>query len=98
MAKRYAPHSFAKLDIDFFGAAGTYVGMQSQDEHDRLRLIGALLLEAGRMMEDTSPEFARRLPDHVAGAAARIAILETIAAELLALAGAGRALLRAMSD
>ena len=55
MAKRYAPHLFAKLDVDFFGAASLYTGMQSQDDHGRLRLIGALLPEAGRLMEDTSP-------------------------------------------
>jgi hypothetical protein len=71
--------------------------MQDDDDLHRRELIGALLLEAGRLMEDTSPEFAMRLPDRVPGLAARIGILEATATDLLALAAA-RALLRGVSD
>ena len=67
------------------------------DHDNRRQLITGLLLEAGQLMEDTSPELAMSLPYHVAGVAARIAILEAAASDLLALATAGRALLRGMS-
>lgn len=49
-------------------------------------------MEAGRLMEDTSPEFALALPDGAA-IAARIELLERIGSDLQALAAAVRALL-----
>ena len=59
---------------------------------------GALLLEAGRLMEDISPEFAIKLPDAAEGVRARIMVLETAADDLLALAAAARALLRSSPE
>jgi hypothetical protein len=90
--------AMAKLRLDFFGLASLCVAMRSDHEHDRRLLLTNLLLEAGRLMEDASPEFAMRLPDRAAGVAARIDILELTAGDLLALATAARALLRGISD
>lgn len=72
--------------------------MRSEEQTDRLRLIGALLLEGGRLMEDTSPEVAIKLPETAEGILARIAILEAAAHNLLALSAGARALLRTMPD
>lgn len=71
--------------------------MSEPDAHC-LRLIEELLLEAGRLMENASPDFALSLPD-IAAVAARIDHLNQIASDLHALAQASRALLRiAASD
>ena len=60
----------------------------------QLRLIADLMLEAGRIMEDVSSEFARRLPRSRDGVTERIALLEQSASDLTALAAAARAILR----
>jgi hypothetical protein len=68
-----------------------------EDTHDdRTALAVMLLMEAGRLMEDTSPEFALALPDDNA-IAARIELLDRIGCDLQSLAAASRALLRAQS-
>jgi hypothetical protein len=62
------------------------------DTHDdRKALAEMLLMESGRLMEDTSPEFALALPDHNT-IAARIELLERIGSDLRAFAAAARAL------
>ena len=60
---------------------------------DRTALAVMLVMEAGRLMEDISPEFARALPDEAA-IPARIELLDRIGIDLLAFAAAARALLR----
>jgi hypothetical protein len=72
--------------------------MTTEDRSDHVNLISALLLEAGRIMEDTSPELALKLPEDPEGASARIVALETAAHHLVALAAAARALLRQGSE
>ena len=60
---------------------------------DRLNLIQQLLLEAGRIMEVSSPEFALAVPGS-RELDRRIALLEQTASDLLALASAARTLHR----
>lgn len=72
--------------------------MKTEGRSDRMYLISALLLEAGRIMEDTNPELALKLPEDTEEANARIAELETAAHHLVALAAAARALLRQVSE
>ncbi len=72
--------------------------MRSDHEPDRHQLLTNMLLEAGQLMEDASPEFAMQLPERAAGVAARIDILELTVGNLVALTTAARALLRGTSD
>lgn len=81
-----------KLRMDFPPATSPFACMSDPDSHC-LRLIEDLLLEAGRMMENSSLDFALALPDFVA-VAARIDKLDRIASDLRALGGAARALSR----
>jgi len=63
---------------------------------DRADLVRSLLLEAGRLMEDASPEFALGMRD--AGAiSSRIELLGCISSDLHAIAAASRALMRGLS-
>ncbi|WP_126174380.1 hypothetical protein [Altericroceibacterium xinjiangense] len=67
--------------------------MSASADDDNRRLVKQLLLEAGRTMEDSSPEFALT----ASGAREldrRIVSLERTAADLLALASAARSLRR----
>jgi hypothetical protein len=68
--------------------------MDTKDERDALAVT--LLLEAGRIMEDTSPEFALAIRDGDE-ISDRVERLEQTAEDLAALAGAARALLRQRS-
>lgn len=63
---------------------------------DREELAETLLLEAGRLMEEASPEFALALPDYVT-ISARIEHLDQIGSDLQAMAAAARALMRGLS-
>ena len=65
--------------------------MDDTPDH-RVALAGMLLMEAGRLMEDASPEFARALPDEAA-ISARIEALDRIGSDLRALTSAARTLL-----
>ncbi len=69
-------------------------GMPHADDHSRSELIQLLLLDAGRLMEDVSPEFAMALPETAEALDDRITSLETVASDLQALASAARALFR----
>ncbi len=60
---------------------------------DRGELVRLLLLEAGRLMEVASPDFALALADEHA-IALRIEQLENIGTDLTAFAAASKALLR----
>lgn len=62
-------------------------------EDGRHGLAGALLLEAGRIMEDTSPEFALAMRK-ASDISDRVERLEQTAGDLRALAAAARAMLR----
>jgi hypothetical protein len=62
--------------------------------NDTAHLIQQLLLEAGRIMEDCSPEFALALPPDGEEIAARLTALEGAVRDLAALAAAARALQR----
>lgn len=80
-----------KLSLDFWIVTSLCVSMD--DTHDdREALAVRLIMEAGRLMEDVSPEFARALPDEAA-MAARVELLDQIGSNLRALAAAVRALL-----
>lgn len=83
-----------KLRVDFSPPASMCAGMSHADDDSRSELIQQLLLEAGRLMEDASPDFAVALPDAVECIEARIALLEAVASDLQSLAVAARALLR----
>ncbi len=61
-------------------------------------LIQGLLLEAGRLMEDESPELAMILPREPALIAARVDRLHRVATDMLALAVAAQALARSIGD
>jgi hypothetical protein len=62
--------------------------------NEQFALAVALLLEAGRAMEDTSPEFALVLPDSAA-IIARAELLARVAGDLQAFAAAALVLIRA---
>lgn len=68
-------------------------GMSDADFEKRAELIQQLLLEAGRLMEDASPELALGLPVSLGALNARIIALDVIADDLAALAAAARLLL-----
>ena len=61
-------------------------------DDDRITLAVMLLMEAGRLMEDISPQFAMALPDEAA-IFARVELLDRIGSDLRALTLAARALL-----
>lgn len=61
-------------------------------------LIQGLLLEAGRLMEDESPELAMILPCEPALIAARVDRVHRVATDILALAGAAQIIARTVSD
>jgi hypothetical protein len=61
-------------------------------------LIQRLLLEAGRIMEDSSPELALKLPDDPAEVSKRIDQLARTASALSAFAAAAQALLKPHPD
>jgi hypothetical protein len=61
--------------------------------NEQFALAVMLLMEAGRLMEDTSPEFALALPDEAA-ISARVELLDRIGSDLRALAAAAHVLLR----
>ena len=65
-------------------------------QDDRAELVRSLLLEAGRLMEDASPQFAFAMhdPDSISS---RIELLERIGTDLQAIAAASRALTRGLS-
>lgn len=63
---------------------------------DRGELIRSLLLEAGRLMEDASPQFAIGMHDEDA-ISSRIELLERIGGDLQAIAAASRVLMRGLS-
>jgi hypothetical protein len=69
-----------------------FVRSMEDIDNDRIALAVMLLMEAGRMMEDLSPEFARALPDEAA-MSARVELLDRIGSDLRALTLAARALL-----
>ncbi len=60
---------------------------------DRIELAIMLLMEAGRLMEDASPQFAMALPDEAA-ISARFELLDQIGSDLRALAAAAHVLRR----
>ncbi|MCB2046699.1 MAG: hypothetical protein KDE32_00575 [Novosphingobium sp.] len=62
--------------------------------NEQFALAVALLLEAGRLMEDSSPEFALVLPDSAA-IIARAELLARVAGHLQAFAAAALVLIRA---
>ncbi len=80
--------------MDFRASASLCVVMSHADDNTRSGLIQHLLLEAGRLMEDASPEFALAPPDTAKALDARIAFLEAVAVDLQALAAAARTLFR----
>jgi hypothetical protein len=59
-----------------------------------LKLIQMLCLEAGRLMEDRSPEFALVLPKEPSELAARLEYLREVSEELVTLSAAAQALYR----
>lgn len=61
-------------------------------------LIQALLLEAGRLMEDESAELALALPDKPFLMAARVEHVHRVATDILALTNAAQALTRNFGD
>lgn len=67
-------------------------------EAQQSELIQRLLLEAGRIMEDASPELALKLPDDLANVRKRIDRLARNAETLSALAAAAVALLEPLPD
>lgn len=84
-----------KLHMDFRVAASLGAHMEDTAD-DRAELVRSLLLEAGRLMEDASPQFALALPDHVT-ISTRIEDLVQIGSDLQAMAAAARALMRGLS-
>lgn len=72
--------------------ASMYAAMPERDEN-YTRLVEILLLEAGQIMEDASPDFAMAFSD-IEVVRARIDRLDRITGELNALAAAARTLLR----
>jgi len=70
----------------------------SHDADPAADLIQALLLGAGRLMEDESVPLALPLPDDPALIAARAARLHQVAADLLALATAAQTLAGRLYD
>jgi len=79
--------------VDFRAEASLGVFMDDTKSEQEV-LAAALLLEAGRLMEDSSLEFALAMPDTNA-IADRVVLLERIAGDLHAFAAAALALLRA---
>lgn len=67
--------------------------MDSPHPESRTELIAGLMLEAGGLMEDASPEFALALPSDRDDIAARINKLTKTAEQLQNLANASRTLL-----
>lgn len=61
-------------------------------DEQQLELIQRLLLEAGRIMEDGSPELALKLPDDLADLRRRIDLLAGSASALSAFAAAAQVL------
>jgi hypothetical protein len=61
---------------------------------DRLDLIQRLCLEAGRRMEDASPEFAQPLPSDSVALEQRLNFRAEVAGDLMALSQAAQALQR----
>ena len=70
-----------------------FVPLMSEPVDDRLNLIRGLFLEAGRLMEGTSAEFALAMPN-LEAIAARTLLLDQLASDHQALTAATRALLR----
>lgn len=69
----------------------------SDADHAR-DLIQGLLLEAGRLMEDGSPELAMNLPLERGSVAGRVDRLHRVATDILALATAAQALARSIGN
>lgn len=65
-----------------------------ETEIQQANLIRQLLLEAGRIMEDGSPEMALSLPDDITGIRKRVLHLTRDAGCLFALASAAEAVLQ----
>jgi hypothetical protein len=85
-----------KLRLDFARGSRLHCGMEIGAQ--QTELIQRLLLEAGRIMEDASPELALKLPGDPAEVRKRIDQLATNASALSALAAAAHALLEPLPD
>lgn len=69
---------------------------EDRDAEPLKYLIQALLLEAGRVMEDESAELALALPGEPSAIMTRVDHVHRLATDILALADAARALARNM--
>lgn len=68
--------------------------MAQTDPDPRFEAIQLLLLEAGRLMEDSSPDLAMGPSDSAGALDLRIASLEAAASDIQALAATARTLFR----
>ena len=83
-----------KLDIDFSVLPDMCADMEDDHERSREAAIEQLLLSAGYLMEEASPELAMRIEPTRHALEVRIRLVEDTATDLLSLASAARAVLK----